>query len=124
MTKKPAKEDWHRADIIAAVKKAGSNLQRLSIMHGYGPDTLRNALYVPAPRYERLISEFLKTTPQNIWPSRYHADGSPKSGRGERGMGRYKPKNRIEHNNTSIRKSRNVYVLDKASGVENGAGKG
>lgn len=91
MSKKPASKDWHRADVIAAVRKAGSNLHELSRAHGYTA-ALLNALYYPAPKYERLIAEFLKTTPQKIWPSRYHADGTPKSGRGERGIGRYKAK--------------------------------
>jgi Ner family transcriptional regulator len=92
MPKKPASKDWHRADIIAAVRKAGTNLQQLSHSKGYRAGVLRNALNGPAPLYERLIAEFIGTTPQTIWPSRYHADGSPKSGRGERGLGRYKAK--------------------------------
>lgn len=86
------KEDWHRADIIAAVRKKGTTLYGLSRALGYKRTTISNALYTPAPRYERLIAEFLGTTPQAIWPSRYHTDGSPKSGRGERGLGRYKAK--------------------------------
>jgi len=90
--KKPAPQDWHRADVVAAVRKAGSNLQALSRSHGLCDGAVRNALYMPAPRYERLIAEFLGTTAQKIWPSRYHTDGSPKSGRGERGIGRYQRK--------------------------------
>lgn len=89
MSKKPASKDWHRADIIAAVRKAGSNLHELSRKHGYTA-ALLNALYYPAPKYERLIAEFLNTAPQAIWPTRYHADGTSKSGRGERGRGRFK----------------------------------
>lgn len=92
MAKKPALKDWHRADIIAAVRKTGTNLQKLSRTHDLGRTTLSNALYGPAPRYERLIAEHLGTTPQAIWPSRYHQDGTPRSGRGERGLGRYKTK--------------------------------
>lgn len=92
MPKKPASKDWHKADIVAAVRKTGTNLQILSRSHGWGRTTLSNALYAPYPKYERLIAEHLKTTPQKIWPSRYHEDGTPKSGRGERGLGRYKAK--------------------------------
>lgn len=92
MSKKPTPKDWHRADVIAAIRKVGSNLQALSRSHGYVDGTLRSALYVPSPKYERLIAEFLKTTPQAIWPSRYHSDDTPKSGRGERGRGRFKAK--------------------------------
>ena len=47
---------------------------------------------MPYPKYERLIAEHLGTTPQTIWPSRYRNDGTPKSGRGERGLGRFKAK--------------------------------
>lgn len=101
MPKKPAPKDWHRADIIAAVRKAGSNLHELSRKHGY-TTALINALYVPAPKYERLIAEFLKTTPQAIWPSRYRADGTPKSGRGERGLGRYKAKFNASKNQNNV----------------------
>ena len=92
-SKKPASKDWHRADIIAAVCKTGTTLQQMAFALGYtSGGTLRNALNYPAPRYERLIAERIGTTPQKIWPSRYHLDGTPKSGRGERGLGRYKAK--------------------------------
>lgn len=113
MAKKPAIEDWHRADIIAAVRKTGTNLQQLSRANNLGRTTLSNALYGPCPRYERIIATHLQTTPQTIWPSRYHADGSPKSGRGERGIGRYTVKTKSSdanyRNNTPAGKSRNEY---------------
>ncbi len=84
--KRKIKEDWHRADIIAAVRKTKTNLQQLSRRFGLGRTTLSNALYSPCPKYERLIAEQIGTVPQVIWPSRYNADGTPKSGRGERGL--------------------------------------
>jgi len=102
MSKKPAPQDWHRADVIAAIRKAGSNLAELSRSHGYVGGTLRNALYMPCPGYEQLIAEFLNTKPQAIWPSRYHADGTPKSGRGERGRGRYKVKFNASKNQCNV----------------------
>lgn len=110
--KKPVTKDWHRADIIAAVRKSGTNLQQLSRDHELGRTTLTNALYGPCPRYERLIAEHLGTTAQNIWPSRYHEDGSPKSGRGERGIGRYKAKKDNTGNSTRAEKSCNVYHIN------------
>lgn len=109
--KKPVIKDWHRADIIAAVRKSGTNLQQLSREHGLGRTTLSNALYGPCPRYERLIAEHLGTTAQIIWPSRYHEDGSSKSGRGERGIGRYKAKSE-NSDSTPADKSRNVYHIN------------
>lgn len=102
MTKKPASKDWHRADIIAAIHKTGTSLQKLSRDHGWCRTTLGNALYNPYPKYERLIAEHIGTKPQAIWPSRYHADGTPRSGRGERGLGRYKAKYKVNPANTIV----------------------
>ncbi len=114
MPKKPASKDWHRADIIAAVRKTGTNLQQLSRKFGYCRQVIGSALYHPYPKYERLIAEHLGVTPQVIWPSRYHSDGTSRSGRGERGvgrLGRYKAKN---GNSSTVKKTRNVYPLNKA----------
>lgn len=102
MQKKPASKDWHRADIIAAVRKTGTTLQQLSRDNGYFRTTLNNALNIPCPRYERIIAEHLGTTPQAIWPSRYYTDGTPRSGRGERGLGRYKRKYKINPTSTNV----------------------
>jgi Ner family transcriptional regulator len=90
--KKPVPGDWHPADIVAAIWKCGTSLQRLARQNGYGVNSLNLALRRPWPKAERLIAECIGITPQAIWPSRYHPDGSPRSGRGERGLGRYKPK--------------------------------
>ncbi|MEX1082068.1 MAG: helix-turn-helix domain-containing protein [Halofilum sp. (in: g-proteobacteria)] len=70
--KKPALEDWHRADIVAALRKAGWTLRRLAKHHGYGcPTTLSTALERSYPRAERLIAEAIGVSPEVIWPSRY-----------------------------------------------------
>lgn len=70
--KKPTiQSDWHHADIIAAVKKAGWSLRALSIHHGYAPGTLRNALRTRYPNAERVIADVIGVTPSDIWPSRY-----------------------------------------------------
>lgn len=90
--KKPALTDWHKADIVAALWKRGTSLERLGRLHGYAPNSISGALHRPYPKAERIIAEALGTTPQAIWPSRHHPDGSPRSGRGERGLGRYKAK--------------------------------
>lgn len=108
MPKKPAPKDWHKADIIAAVRKTGTSLRAMSRKHGLAHTALGNALHGPCPKYERLIAERLNTTPQQIWPSRYHADGSPKSGRGERGLGRHKAK----HKFNPTAKNSNVNQID------------
>lgn len=93
MAKKPAPQDWHKADIIAAVHRRGTTLRQLAMDNGYSyQSTAAQAFHRPYPKLERIIAEFLGIPPQQIWPSRYHADGTPKSGRGERGLGRHKPK--------------------------------
>lgn len=63
--------DWHPADIGAALKKAGTNMRALSKAHGYEGDGLRNALYRPYPKAERIIAGAIGVLPEDIWPSRY-----------------------------------------------------
>ncbi|HEN3631426.1 TPA: helix-turn-helix domain-containing protein [Yersinia enterocolitica] len=63
--------DWHKADIIAAIHKKGSSLAELSRQAGLSSSTLANALKRPWPKGERIIAEFLGVAPMVIWPSRY-----------------------------------------------------
>lgn len=107
--KKPALADWHPADIQAALKKAGWSFSRLSRANDYAVGCANNALRTPWPKMERLIADAVGLTPQQIWPSRYNDDGSPKSGRGQRGIGRFKRKaSRPATNHSTARKRRNV----------------
>lgn len=70
--KKPALQDWHRADIVAAVHKAGWTLRKLAVHHGYKQaTTLSVALDRPWPKGERIIARAIGTDPSTIWPSRY-----------------------------------------------------
>lgn len=101
--KKPALADWHRADIKAALEKKGWSLRRLSKKHGYAAGSILLALHRPWPKAEKLIARAIGFRPQQIWPSRYHANGAPKSGRGDRGLGRYRAKN------STRRAARNVH---------------
>lgn len=86
--KKPAPPDWHPADIKAALEKLGYSLAKLSRLNGYSRSAAAIALHLPWPKMERLIASTIAVPVQQIWPSRYHPDGAPKSGRGERGFGR------------------------------------
>ena len=61
------KQDWHPADIIAALKKKGTTLSALSRQSGYAPSTLSNALLRPWTKGELIIGIEAK----RIWPSRY-----------------------------------------------------
>lgn len=75
--KKPAPQDWHPADVIAALRKAGWSLQQLAFVHGYTSRTaIAHALHRPYPKAEGIIADALDMKPQAIWPSRYNADGT------------------------------------------------
>lgn len=63
--------DWHPADVIAALRKSGWTLRKLSLHHGYKPTTLDNALHRRWPKGQRLIAEAIGISPQDIWPGRY-----------------------------------------------------
>ncbi|MCQ3545426.1 helix-turn-helix domain-containing protein [Salmonella enterica subsp. enterica serovar Indiana] len=64
-------QDWHPADIIAALKKRGTSLSALSRQAGLASSTLANVLIRHWPKGERLIAEKLGVAPEQIWPSRY-----------------------------------------------------
>lgn len=73
-TKKPQKkapQDWHSAEIIAALKMRGTNMSALSRANGYSRYALRNALYRPYPKAEKIIASAIGIAPERIWPSRY-----------------------------------------------------
>lgn len=69
--------DWHPADIVAALRKRGWSLRRLSTHHGYShPATLQRALHARWPKGQRLIAEAIGIAPEAIWPSRYEQKDS------------------------------------------------
>ncbi|ATM85824.1 MULTISPECIES: helix-turn-helix domain-containing protein [Yersinia] len=65
------KNDWHPAEIIAAIKKKGSSLSALSRRAGLSGSTLANALSRQWPKSERIIATYLGVDASTIWPSRY-----------------------------------------------------
>ncbi|HFE39336.1 MAG TPA: transcriptional regulator [Gammaproteobacteria bacterium] len=77
--KKAPNGDWHKADIVAALRKAGWSLRQLSVKHKYKQQTsLGTALSRSWPKAERLIAEAIRSggeypdiQPKHIWPSRY-----------------------------------------------------
>lgn len=64
-------DDWHKADIVAAIKKRGTTLSAVARNAGLSPSTIRNALERPWPKGERLIAGVIGVEPAVIWPSRY-----------------------------------------------------
>jgi Ner family transcriptional regulator len=68
---KPRKQDWHPADVLAALKKRGKTLSGLSQDHGYHATAAGKALKKSWPAMEALIAAQLGLAPADIWPSRY-----------------------------------------------------
>ena len=57
--------DWHPADIVAALKKAGWTISELSRHQGYSsPGTLRRAIERKWPKGEEIIAEAIGLPPQ------------------------------------------------------------
>ncbi|UDJ83820.1 helix-turn-helix domain-containing protein [Kosakonia oryzae] len=79
-------QDWHKADIIAGLRKKGTSLAALSRESGLASSTLANALTRHWPKGERLIAEALNTQPEVIWPSRYQERKSGQCVREEQGV--------------------------------------
>jgi Ner family transcriptional regulator len=76
-----AGSDWHPADILAALKKRGFSLVRLSTDHGYHPTAAGKALKRSWPAMEAIIADAIGVKAEAIWPSRYATDRLGKSGR-------------------------------------------
>ncbi|WP_093037896.1 helix-turn-helix domain-containing protein [Thiocapsa roseopersicina] len=66
-----SREDWHPADIVAALRKAGWSLRRLSVHHNLCPTALSRVTQSPWPKGERLIAEAIGIPPEEIWPDRH-----------------------------------------------------
>lgn len=78
-SKKASQEDWHPADIIAALRKRGITLRGLAVQHGLKDSSSMSAALVRSlPANEKRIADALAKHPQDIWPSRYNKDGSRK----------------------------------------------
>lgn len=79
-------EDWHPADIVAALHKAGWTLKALAEEHGLTTSsTFSRAMITSYPIAEQRIAEALGKHPKEIWPSRYLENGEVKP-RGFRGL--------------------------------------
>ncbi len=61
-------QGWHRADIIAAVRKKGSSLARLGRSIGLSRPSMSWALIKPHPRANAAIAELIETPMHKLWP--------------------------------------------------------
>lgn len=66
---------WHPADIIAAVRKQGTTLQRLSREHGFSVFTMNKAVRQCFPACHDIIADVVGEPRQTIWPQYYDRDG-------------------------------------------------
>lgn len=84
--KKAGREDWHSADIKAALEKAGWTLRALADHHGLSSSSALSHTFLRSyPVNERRIADAIGVDVQDIWPSRYFDDGTPRP-RGLRGL--------------------------------------
>ncbi|MFZ5483525.1 MAG: helix-turn-helix domain-containing protein [Pseudomonadota bacterium] len=83
--KKTSREDWHPADILAALRKAGWTLAALGELHGVGRATMSHTFTRSYPANEKRIAEAIGVPAWEIWPSRWNEDGTPKP-RGHRAL--------------------------------------
>lgn len=84
--KKAGLNDWHPADIKAALEKAGWTLRALAAHHGLACSTSLSQTFTRSlPLNERRIAEAIGVPVQTIWPTRYFPDGTARP-RGVRGL--------------------------------------
>lgn len=75
----PPAKDWHPADVIAALHKAGWTLESLAEHHALkSGGTFSKAMRFSFPIAEQRIADALGIHPKTIWPSRYNTDGTRK----------------------------------------------
>ena len=71
------KEDWSRAQVIAALHDHGITLVSLAKVHGLADSSSFSiALSRPYPMAELRIASALNVHPMKLWPSRYKKDGT------------------------------------------------
>ncbi len=77
--KKPVIQDWHQADIIAALHKNGITLAGLARAYCLKSSSALSHTFLRSyPLNEKRIADAIGVHPMEIWPSRYNADGSVK----------------------------------------------
>lgn len=91
--KKPAPQDWHWADVMAAIRKRGWSLRQIGLEQGYNHgNSLGEAARRPYPKAEAILAAYAGVDhPMEIWPSRYTADGRPNRLMGRKAMRGLRP---------------------------------
>ncbi|ADE10431.1 helix-turn-helix domain-containing protein [Sideroxydans lithotrophicus] len=77
--KKPVDQDWHPADIKAALHKNGITLASIAEVYGMRSSSSLSSTFTRSyPLNEKRIADAIGVHPMVIWPSRYNKDGSIK----------------------------------------------
>lgn len=86
-------EDWHWADVMAALRKRGWSLRQVGTAEGYADgNTLGEAARRPYPKAEATLARYIGVDhPMKIWPSRYDTKGQPNRRIGRAPMRGQKP---------------------------------
>ncbi|MBW7968138.1 helix-turn-helix domain-containing protein [Bradyrhizobium sp. BR 10289] len=66
---------WHRADIIAAVRKRGFTLEALARANGKGRSSMSAALLKPSRGCNLIIAEAIGVPLHELWPSWFDHSG-------------------------------------------------
>ena len=74
-------DDWHPADVLAALKKRGHSLAGLSVANGYHPTAAGKALKQPWPAMERLLAEAIGVAPWDDLAQPVRQRGQPAAAR-------------------------------------------
>jgi Ner family transcriptional regulator len=61
------------------LREVGMSLRRLSRLHNYAPSSGAQVFQMPWPAMQKHIAAAIGVQPQEIWPSRYNDDGTPKA---------------------------------------------
>lgn len=62
-------QDWHAADVKAALEKRGVSLRRLAAEYGYSH--IQRVLSSPWWAAEQIVAKAIGVPAEQIWPSRY-----------------------------------------------------
>lgn len=77
--KKPVDQDWHPADVKAALHKKGITLAGIAKAYGLTSSSTLSSVFTRSyPLNEQRIADAIGVHPKEIWPSRYNSDGSVK----------------------------------------------
>ncbi len=67
---------WHRADIIAALRKLGTTLEELGRSNGKAKSSMSAALMKPSRGCNLIIANKIGVPAHELWPTWFDAEGN------------------------------------------------